>query len=74
MDSPYDGHSVREWDRITQQLIDEHPLEEEEIVEVVLEAWESIMQTKIGGKLQIGVDVLPSPQVTYNFLRTLTAG
>lgn len=73
MDSPYDGHSVREWDRITQQLIDEHPLEEEEIVEVVLEAWESIMQTKIGGKLQIGVDVLPSPQILGNYLHMLTA-
>lgn len=73
MESPYLGHPVHEWDAITQQLIDEHPLSEEEIVDVVLEAWESIKKTKIGGKLQIGVDVLPSPQITGNYLHLLIA-
>lgn len=31
------------------------------------------MQTKIGGKLQIGVDVFPSPQIMGNYLHMLIA-
>lgn len=73
MKSPYEGRLVAYWDSITQRLLDMHPLNEEEIVDVVLEAWESIMQTKIGGKLQIGVDVFPSPQIMGNYLHMLIA-
>lgn len=73
MVSPYEGTVLSQWNSITQGLIDQHPLGEHEIVEVVLEAWESIMTTKIGGKLQIGRDVLPSPQIMGNYLHMLTA-
>lgn len=73
MKSPYENCLVAYWDSITQALLDEHPLTEEEIVDVVFEAWDSIMQTKIGGKLQIGVDVFPSPQIMGNYLHMLIA-
>lgn len=73
MKSPYEGLMVAYWDAITQKLIDEHPLTEDEIVSVVLQAWDSIMRTKIGGKLQIGVDVFPSPQIMGNYLHMLIA-
>lgn len=71
MVSPYEGYSVREWDRITEDLIAEHPLSEEEIVDAVLDAWDRIKLTKIGGELQIGVDVFPSPQIMGNYLHEL---
>jgi hypothetical protein len=73
MKSPFENHMVANWDAVTQQLIDEHPLDEREIVDVVLEAWDKIMLTKIGGKLQIGVDVFPSPQIMGNYLHLLIA-
>ena len=50
MNSPYENRMVASWDAITQQLLNKHPLTEDEIVEIVLDAWDSIMQTKIGGK------------------------
>ena len=59
--------SIAYWDAITQQLIDTHPLSEDEIVDIVLDAWDKIMLTRIGGKLQIGVDVFPSPQIMGNY-------
>lgn len=71
MNSPYENRMVACWDAITQQLLNKHPLTEDEIVEIVLDAWDSIMQTKIGGKLQIGVDVFPSPQNMGNYLHML---
>lgn len=71
MKSPYENGMVANWDAITQQLLDKHPLMEDEIVEIVLDAWDSIMRTKIGEKLQIGVDVFPSPQNIGNYLHML---
>lgn len=71
MASPYEGYSVKEWNKITEDLIAEHPLSEEEIVDAVLDAWDRIKLTKIGGELQIGVDVFPSPQIMGNYLHEL---
>ncbi len=71
MNSPYGNTRVADWDVITQQLLAKHPLKEDEIVEIVLDAWDSIMRTKIGRKLQIGVDVFPSPQNMGNYLHML---
>ena len=71
MESPYKDRLVAYWDAITQKLLDQHPLKEDEIVEIVLNAWDSIMQTKIGGRLQIGVDVFPSPQSMGTYLHML---
>ena len=73
MESPYYGHPVQEWDRITQDLINAHPLSEKEIVNVTIDAWGRIRDTKIGGLLQIGKDVFPSPQITGSYLHMLIA-
>lgn len=71
MISPYEGHHIRDWDNITEDLISKHPLSNEEIVNTILEAWERIKLTKIGGLLQIGVDVFPSPQIMGSYLHEL---
>lgn len=71
MASPYERYHIREWDRITEELIAEHPLSEKEIVDAVLDAWERIKLTRIGGELQIGVDVFPSPQIMGNYLHEM---
>lgn len=69
--SPYEGLSIQEWSVKTKKLVDAHPLNTKQIVEVVLEAWEGIMKTKIADELQIGVDVFPSPQILGNYLHEL---
>lgn len=71
MDSPYKNKSVDQWEQITEQLVESHPLDTDEIVEVTLEAWQKIMSTKIGDELQIGVDLFPSPQIMGNYLHEL---
>lgn len=71
MISPYDNKDISEWAHITENLISEHPLDKDELVEVVLEAWEKILSTKIGDELKIGVNIFPSPQIMGNFLHDL---
>lgn len=69
--SPYDNLKENEWSVKTKELVDKHPLTKDTIVEVVLEAWEGILKTKIAGELQIGVDIFPSPQILGNYLHEL---
>lgn len=71
MASPYANHSEHQWREITEKLIAQHPLSEEDIVSAVLEAWDGIMKTRIADELQIGVDIFPTPQVLGNFLHEL---
>ena len=71
MGSPYDNRIVSEWQSITKSLVHNHPLDEKEIVGIVLEAWDRILITKIGGELQIGIDIFPSPQILGNYLHEL---
>ena len=62
--SPYAGKSKSKWKSITQDLINKHPLEEDEIIEVVLMAWNNIFESSIGRhKLKIGTHIFPKPQV-----------
>lgn len=51
--SPYEGKSKDEWASITDELISSHPLDTKVLVETVFEAWNGILNTKIGGFLQI---------------------
>ena len=69
--SPYDQIPVDRWRAKTQDLISAHPLDRCEIVEVVLECWEAILTTRIGNKAQIGVHIMPRPQVMGTFLHEL---
>nr|DAW59002.1 MAG TPA: ScaI restriction endonuclease [Caudoviricetes sp.] len=71
MNSPYNGLSNNQWKSKTEELVRLHPLAMEELIAVVLEAWEGIMQTKIAGKLAIGVDIFPQPQIIGNYLHEL---
>jgi hypothetical protein len=59
--SPYDGIPPTEWASVTRRLISEHPLDVNEIVDVVRIAWDGIFSTRIAGFL-IGVDIEPQPQ------------
>lgn len=73
MESPYKGSDINDWEDITRKIIKAHPINIEEFVLVVLSSWDKIFKTKIGGELQIGVDVFPSPQILGNYLHLLIA-
>ncbi len=60
--SPYEGLETNKWLSVTEKLIKKHPLSEKEIVDSVLEAWNDIFKSKIGG-LQIGKEIHPPPQI-----------
>jgi hypothetical protein len=71
-DSPYAGLSVDKWLEKTKELVQQHPLKKEEIVEVVLQAWKDIFDSRLGPKgFQIGKDIFPQPQVMAFLLHEL---
>lgn len=69
--SPYAGVAELEWSDVTRRLIADHPLDTDELVAVVLRCWEGIFETKIAGRLHIGKDIFPSPQILGSFLHEL---
>ena len=69
--SPYDGLPVSMWQEKTKELVARHPLDKDEIIDVVLEAWKGILRTKIAERLQIGTDIFPTPQILGNYLHEL---
>lgn len=70
--SPYAGLPVQDWASKTQELIERHPLDSEEIYEVVLQVWNDIFESGIGSKpFRIGTDLFPRPQVMGFFLHEL---
>lgn len=71
MSGPFVGLPQSEWQARTEELLASHPLEVEEVVEVVLACWDSIFQTRIGGRALIGVHVFPRPQIMGMFLHEL---
>ncbi len=75
MPSPYDRKKPGKWQAVTVELLNRHPLnplKSNELVNVVLEAWRLICNDSvIGGKLKIGVDLFPKPQVLGDFLHEL---
>lgn len=71
MSSPYENLSEDQWSSKTKELIEKHPLAPDLIVDVVLEAWDGIMKTKIADELLIGRDIFPSPQILGNYLHEL---
>lgn len=68
--SPYYEKDISEWSNVTEELIKKHPLTEEEIVTAVLEAWNAIFESKIGG-LIIGTQINPQPQIMGFFMHEL---
>lgn len=71
MTSPYAGHPVAQWAQITRKLVEDYPLQPNEIVDAVLTAWDGILRTRIADELQIGVDIFPGPQIMGNYLHEL---
>lgn len=70
--SPYKNIQQEDWKIVTQSLLDEHPLDEEEIVEIVLSCWKSIFDSSFGEKeFKVGQDILPKPQIMGFFLHEL---
>ena len=72
MHSPYFNKPKDKWPEITESLIAKHPLDENEIVEFVLTAWENIFFSTFGKhKLRIGVHIFPKPQIMGALLHEL---
>ena len=69
--SQYDNYEVEYWPDITLELVRNHPLEPELIIDVVFEAWNGIMETSIANQLRIGRDIFPQPQILGNYLHEL---
>jgi ScaI restriction endonuclease len=70
--SLYEGVPEEGWAEVTRKLIDAHPLDPDEIVEVVLLCWQDIFESKIGRRgLRIGTDVFPTPQIMATLLHEL---
>ena len=72
MASPYEGLPQEKWRERTLQLIADHPLKKDEIIDAVLESWDSIFESKIGKHgIQIGKEIFPVPQIMGAFLHEL---
>ncbi|MFN6098915.1 MAG: ScaI family restriction endonuclease [Dolichospermum sp.] len=72
MVSPYLGIPVEKWADKTKELIEEHPLDANEIYEIVISVWEEIFQSSITSRgYKIGRDIFPSPQIIGSLLHEL---
>lgn len=72
MNSPYNNLPPDKWLQITKKLIRIHPLSVDELIEVTLQSWNEIFNSKIGSKpFGIGKDILPSPQIMGFLLHEL---
>ncbi len=69
--NPYDGLSEDQWLPKTEELLAGHPLKADQLIDVVLSQWNAILGSTIGGKLQIGKDVFPIPQIMGSYLHEL---
>ncbi len=69
--NPYENLKIEDWKKKTIELVENHPLKKEEIVEAVLTSWDKIFNTYIGNELKIGKDIKPSPQILGNYLHEL---
>lgn len=68
--SPYANLPQSQWLDKTEHIVASHPLNRDEIVEVVLQAWQDIFVSKIG-KFNIGKELFPKPQIMGFFLHEL---
>jgi hypothetical protein len=72
--SPYHKLPTAKWQKKTQELIESHPLSITELVDVVLQSWKAIFESKIGPhEFQIGKQLFPVPQIMGFFLHELIA-
>lgn len=72
MINPYENKNEDEWFDITCNLIKNHPLDMDIIVETVLETWEDIFNSSFGkNDIKIGVEIFPTPQIMGFLLHEL---
>jgi hypothetical protein len=72
MVSPYFGIPVEKWADKTKELIEQHPLDVNEIYEIVISVWEEIFESSITSRgYKIGKDIFPSPQIIGYLLHEL---
>ncbi len=71
MPSPYENVPADNWAAKTVELIEAHPLDTREIVEVVLTSWDAIFESRLGGKFRIGHEIYPQPQIMGFLLHAL---
>ncbi len=69
--NPYENLPIEKWYDKTQELVNNHPLSKEELIDSVFESWDKIFNTFIGNELKIGRDIKPSPQILGNYLHEL---
>ncbi len=70
--SLYEGVPEEEWGEVTRKLVAAHPLDLDEIAEVVRLCWEDIFESSIGRRgLRIGTDIFPTPQIMATLLHEL---
>jgi len=68
---PYTNVPVEGWKKISERLIQEHPLKKDELVKYCLKSWDDIFSCKLGGIYQIGKNIFPKPQIMGFFLHEL---
>ena len=71
MTSPYENQPTSNWLNITKKIIRRHPLSTKEIVQITLDSWKSIFDSKVGNIFLIGKDIFPKPQIMGFFLHEL---
>lgn len=71
MASPYEGVPPEQWPEVTRSLVEAHPADPQEIVDIVLLCWKGIFQTAIAGRLKIGEDIFPGPSILSSFIHEL---
>lgn len=70
--SPYTKFQKSDWTKITNDLIEKHPLNEQEIVNFCLAAWQNLFNSSIGQHgLKIGEHIFPKPQIIGALLHEL---
>lgn len=70
--SPYANKAKIDWLSVTNSIIEQHPLTEQEIVGFCLAAWENLFSSSIGRhNLKFGEHIFPKPQVVGALLHEL---
>lgn len=69
-ESPYFRLAPADWENRTRELLTEQPLDGPTLVSAVLDAWESIFTSSLGG-FTIGRDIFPTPQIMGFLLHEL---
>ena len=74
MPFPYEGLPPEDWSSKTEKLLESYPLKKQQIITPILNAWDSIFDSKIGRQgLEIGKDIFPTPQIMASYLHELIA-